>query len=70
MIPESHYSKTLAQQKIRTLLVSYSIHCMLAAINFHDQFLLQTAEVYYISADRPLAPEFGAAQSSISQMEP
>ena len=70
MIPESQHPKTFAHQKISAFLISFSIHCMLATINLHYQLMLQATEVYYINTDSPLASKFGAAQPSISQIEP
>jgi hypothetical protein len=70
MMPESHYPKAFARQNIRTLPIPFCLYCMLIAINFHYQLLLQAAEVYYVRPDKVLASKFRCTQSSVAQTAP
>ena len=70
VIPEPQHDKPLRFQPCRSIRVVIDSFCVLPAIGFDHQLVLETDEIHDVTSDRCLPPEFVVHQSSGAEVPP
>ena len=70
MVPKPDHPKTHRFQTGCSLSIVHNLLGMLAAVQFHDQFLLKADEINDVRRDRMLSPKLESAEVAILQMQP